>query len=242
MGRETRQLLYAFFLLIIIAGVFTSCRGGTCAALGNSVADQDSDCVDDTSDVCVGIYDPAQFDGDEDGVGAACDSDDTDETKILEKYYPANDVLQEYFPASEVETGVLSAYSAPTSAPLVTHNLDLASDKGFYYLLSCDENFLGILNLIEPEALAISNPDNDFGNPGSDVSLFNEYGAYGRVSTSCSAFNNEANHPPMILFHSYETNADLFVGYITTSPILTNGYDTCSLMDALELYPAQCDN
>ena len=183
MGQVARQFLFAITFLLIITGVFTSCRGGTCAALGNSMLDQDSDCVADSGDVCVGVYDPAQFDGDEDGVGAACDSDDTDETKILAKDFPASDVLKEYYSFASNELSVLSAYSAPINATLVAHDLDLSSDNGFYYLLSCDENFLGLLTLTEPEELALSNPENDYGSSSSAISLFNEYGAYGRVST-----------------------------------------------------------
>lgn len=41
--------------------------------------DVDSDCTSDENDNCVVIYNPQQFDGDDDGVGAECDADDADE-------------------------------------------------------------------------------------------------------------------------------------------------------------------
>ena len=60
----------------------TSCSGNECAATSTIIDDQDSDCVDDSADNCVGWYNPDQFDGDEDGFGVACDSDDTDATTV----------------------------------------------------------------------------------------------------------------------------------------------------------------
>lgn len=65
-------------ILILIFIMHTACSGGECAATSDFLTDIDSDCIDDDSDNCVGWYNPHQFDGDDDGIGAACDSDDTD--------------------------------------------------------------------------------------------------------------------------------------------------------------------
>jgi hypothetical protein len=74
-------------LLIIMAFLFLglvqiSCSGDECAASANFIDDIDSDCVDDADDNCVGTFNPDQFDGDDDDIGAACDPDDTDEGSV----------------------------------------------------------------------------------------------------------------------------------------------------------------
>jgi hypothetical protein len=63
-----------------------SCGSGDCAADETVLTDYDADCVADESDNCVlaedpaGGYNPEQFDGDEDGVGYPCDTNDGDAT------------------------------------------------------------------------------------------------------------------------------------------------------------------
>lgn len=71
----TKCILMAFFVLNL-----SHCSGDECSASKNFITDIDSDCVDDSSDNCVGLYNPDQFDGDEDSVGALCDADDTADT------------------------------------------------------------------------------------------------------------------------------------------------------------------
>lgn len=69
-------------ILVLICSLQISCTGNECSATANFITDIDSDCVDDASDNCVGWDNVDQFDGDEDGVGAACDADDTDDTNV----------------------------------------------------------------------------------------------------------------------------------------------------------------
>lgn len=68
------------FLLMGVTQI--SCSGDECAASANFIDDIDSDCVDDASDNCVGYFNPDQFDGDDDDLGAACDPDDTDDGSV----------------------------------------------------------------------------------------------------------------------------------------------------------------
>ncbi|MBF0104436.1 MAG: hypothetical protein HQM16_03810 [Deltaproteobacteria bacterium] len=68
--------LFPFFFLFIIQ---LSCSGNQCAASANFLDDDDSDCVADTADNCLGWFNPDQYDGDDDGVGSTCDNDDTDD-------------------------------------------------------------------------------------------------------------------------------------------------------------------
>ena len=50
----------------------------SCPHTPNSGDDLDNDGIDDACDNCIGIYNPDQSDGDEDGVGDACEDDDGD--------------------------------------------------------------------------------------------------------------------------------------------------------------------
>jgi hypothetical protein len=75
-----KKLIYSSLLIIFCSSQW-ACSGNECAASNDFYDDIDSDCVVDTSDNCVGTYNPSQFDGDEDGVGAACDSNDTSDTE-----------------------------------------------------------------------------------------------------------------------------------------------------------------
>lgn len=71
------------FLLFLTGLTKTACTGNECSAVSTVITDQDSDCIEDSADNCVGFYNPDQFDGDEDGVGEACDVDDTDDSIAL---------------------------------------------------------------------------------------------------------------------------------------------------------------
>lgn len=71
------------FFVILLCGFFSlsfsACRGGLCAGQTDAQDDVDSDCEADDTDNCIMVYNPQQFDGDDDGVGAECDADDNDE-------------------------------------------------------------------------------------------------------------------------------------------------------------------
>lgn len=69
---------FIYLLCMLVIGSFsTACSGSECSASADFLDDIDSDCADDSGDNCVGTYNPDQFDGDEDGIGYACDADDT---------------------------------------------------------------------------------------------------------------------------------------------------------------------
>jgi len=75
-----RTSILTSLLIVLLCVTHINCSGQECSASKEFITDIDSDCVDDTGDNCVGTYNPDQFDGDEDGVGTACDSSDTDDT------------------------------------------------------------------------------------------------------------------------------------------------------------------
>lgn len=80
--------LPCFCLMVFLQ---SGCDGGICAASESVLEDADGDCVVDESDNCISIsnpgatYNPEQFDGDEDGVGIPCDTNDADDTATLIK-------------------------------------------------------------------------------------------------------------------------------------------------------------
>lgn len=76
------KILILSIILVLACSFQISCDGNECSATANFISDIDSDCVDDASDNCVGWDNVDQFDGDDDGVGAACDADDADDTNV----------------------------------------------------------------------------------------------------------------------------------------------------------------
>lgn len=75
MFSKNKLTLKSFILvlgLIFIANMNISCSGNECAASQDWIDDSDSDCVDDTSDNCPGIYNPTQLDSNADNIGDAC--------------------------------------------------------------------------------------------------------------------------------------------------------------------------
>jgi hypothetical protein len=70
----------SLLITVTLLGLLQSaCNGNDCSALTDPLTDGDSDCIADSSDNCPGIANFDQSDLDGDGVGAACDADDTDE-------------------------------------------------------------------------------------------------------------------------------------------------------------------
>lgn len=182
----------AGFLTCFTGGlVLTSCKGGTCAGQTDPLSDKDSDCVADSGDNCPLEYNPSQFDGDEDGLGFACDSDDTDDTigtteLIKSEVLPFVRETPYVFPGEETTVIGLQSFDDP------------ACD---YFLVGCGGVFLGFL--VDDEWL--------------DQTVFNPLSFYGRESTTCSAFNPEAPYPPNIWCLD-ERDQTHFVGYFSVNP------------------------
>ncbi len=76
-----RNFIYLACLLCM-GSLFAACSGSECSATSDFIDDIDSDCAEDSADNCVGTYNPDQFDGDDDGIGYACDADDTVEGSV----------------------------------------------------------------------------------------------------------------------------------------------------------------
>src|SRR5689334_8708574 len=127
-------------VLVVIALVpmWTSCKGGLCAATEDPLQDADGDCTADAGDNCASVYNPSQFDGDADGVGEACDSDDGD------------DAVATSVSASQSATPDGASYVFPDSGAIAEAAFDAESNCA-YFLIGCDGAFLGNVNA-DPES------------------------------------------------------------------------------------------
>lgn len=198
----TRSLLLVLFLSLTL---LSGCKGGTCGPLTSPLADADSDCVEDGADNCVFIYNPTQFDGDEDGVGFACDDDDTDDSVAL-----------------KVPTVFVPGYpSAGESLPALAKT----TDDCRYFLVGCDDHFLGYLD----KEIA-KDKEQDF---------FNKWSFYARDSTSCSAFNPAAKYPPALFCEEGEA-PDKFIGYLTVNTEFAHAIPSCEFLKDLGINHENC--
>jgi len=112
--------------LVMLCLVFASCKGGQKCGPGSSpLSDADSDCVADESDNCPLSYNPAQSDGDEDGVGAECDSNDADDT-VAVSINSTESLLYTFYPIPE-ESEIIEKDCSP-------------------YVIDCNQDYLGELN------------------------------------------------------------------------------------------------
>lgn len=139
-----------------MAAFFSSCEGGTCAATDNPLTDADSDCVEDSGDNCPLVYNPDQFDGDEDGQGFDCDSDDSDEAVAL------------IIDTTDQSTLVLSDNF--TSTP----NSPSADTDCTYFAVGCGDVYLGLVTSGNRQfAKRVLNPLSPFARSFAACSAFN---------------------------------------------------------------------
>jgi hypothetical protein len=231
-GRFTKRP-YVFLCLFFLPFLLNACEGGECAATDSPLTDADSDCIEDGGDNCPLIYNPEQFDGDEDGVGVPCDSDDTDDT--------VGSAL-----VTGMELGLVNDIASQTPYVL-PQGLALTSQQNSwrtprsdsYYLMGCNSHYLGELSDDWNATLSISNPFSPYGDGESDVSILNDFSFYGRPATSCSAFNPEALYPPVI-YRRQDNEEDKAVGYLTLNPFIVGGFNTCEVLNTLEIEIETC--
>lgn len=213
-------------LLLIFLVTFSSCKGGLCSATEDGLTDADSDCLADTADNCPVNYNPDQFDGDEDGQGAACDSDDGDDSVALIK-------------GPEISnTPPNSNYEFPqdqTSANL-TASLDTESCQ--FYLVGCEGWFLGYLSNDKEKTSSVTNIFSPFGEELSPYAILNQTGFYARSNSSCSPFNSTAKYPPALFCQGSESSN--FLGYLSHNPETPMALDTCSVLQELDIETDLC--
>lgn len=228
---------FATVLLLTTALTLASCKGGElCGPGSDPVTDSDGDCVDNDTDNCPIDFNGGQVDLDEDGVGVPCDSDDTDDTVALVQELDTNPEQTLLSPRS-----FFSAYALPLSADSAPRlRLDLNAADCAYYLVSCDGHFLGNLNADANDEASVAFEPGLYGSAGSDVSILNPLGFYGRSFTSCSAFNADAPYPPAIVCHKSSGTQEL-TGYLTTNDAIQDRVDSCDLLTALGLMHPECD-
>lgn len=225
--------LFTFTLLLATSLGLSSCKGGTCAAVMSALEDADSDCVADSGDNCPLIYNPSQFDGDEDGMGYTCDVDDGDDS-----VGPATLVASPFFTKNQGNSA--AHYIIPRELPQNSMVFDLVSTSCSYYLVGCDDQFLGYLNPDKDDESSIANPDGVYGDFTSDVSITNETSFFGRSFTSCSAFNPNAKYPP-VLFCESTTDETIFAGYLTDNPLIPYAISTCDILADLGIISSSCE-
>lgn len=226
--------IHSTFLVILLsfsALQLSSCKGGACAATDSALEDADSDCVADTGDNCGLLYNPDQFDGDEDGVGAACDADDTNDAVANITVVAASISTSENFPAS---------YLFSSQSPSQTMTFDAGVTNCLYYIIGCDDQFLGYLNGDAADINSIADSSGEFGSNSSDQSINNAMSFYGRDSTSCSAFNTEAKYPP-VLYCVDSSDTSVFVGYLTENTSIADALDSCDTLGQFGLIPEACE-
>lgn len=142
-----------FFLsLLIIAAATAACKGGEKCGPGSSpLSDADSDCISDESDNCPLEYNPAQADGDEDGVGFSCDSDD------------ANDAVAVSLNDGQALMAVFYVFPDETIMTQPSSSCPLS-------IINCNHEFLG---QISQEGLSLAGDAESFFADSSPCSAFN---------------------------------------------------------------------
>jgi hypothetical protein len=109
-----------------------------------------------------------------------------------------------------------------------------------YYLVSCDGLFLGDLSLDKNNDLSIAYEPGLYGSAGSDVSILNPLGSYGRDFTSCSAFNETAAYPPEVICSKANGTQEL-AGYLTLNQNISERINACRVLTNLGLSHPACE-
>lgn len=223
---------FAHLRVICFTGcvLLTACRGGElCGPTSDPVSDVDGDCIEDSSDDCPLDYNAGQVDLDGDGLGNVCDVDDADSTigpalvtDITRNVTDSLDLLPDY----------------PDPVDHAAPNPDDANCQR--YLLSCNGQFLGYFNDNAADPASLADNEGDFGNSDSEISILNPMGFYGRATTSCSAFNTQAEWPPA-LFCLDSNGESTFAGYLTRNVDITDGIDACDTLAMLDLFHPECE-
>lgn len=219
------------FCLVLMLVAFTQCKGGLCAARDDALSDADSDCFADLSDNCPVVYNPDQFDGDEDSQGEACDSDDTDSAAALINGADFDILLSE-------NVGFESEYITPESNTSIASALNDSECQ--YYLVGCEGYFIGSLSVSADES-SMQDATSEFGNANSDYSILNPLGFYGRPSSNCSSFANDATLPPAIYCNNSTDDSNTFQGYLTSNPDISAALDTCATLNGFGIDAEWCE-
>ncbi|MBF0104435.1 MAG: hypothetical protein HQM16_03805 [Deltaproteobacteria bacterium] len=221
--------------LTLLILLLPSCKGSeNCGPTEDPQEDADSDCIADSADNCVFTYNPSQVDLDEDGSGVPCDADDTDET-IGNLVKPSTDI-----PAT------LPAATLPLSQPLyitpqtlsMPEQATLSNPDCLYYLVSCDNFFLGVINNDSDNINSLSNPGSVYGDTNADVSILNTLGAYGQDHAACSAFDATAPSPPAVFCQMH--NNFYLAGYLTANPLIRDGIHPCDCLEEINITHDAC--
>lgn len=216
-----RQKILAFFAVmcfVAAALAFASCEGGTCAATDSPLIDADSDCLPDSSDNCPLIYNPEQFDGDEDGVGVDCDTDDTDDTVAA---ISADGDAEFALLGQEVTPFQVADYVMPGTTTPSSGQFDSTCS---YYVIGCGDVFLGFL---------------DVACPVLQKNLLRPASLFARSFAACSALNPNASFPPA-LFCLKPAATPKFAGYLTINSQIDAALDTCSTLQLLDIQSEIC--
>lgn len=225
------QFIVHGFCLALILVAFTQCKGGLCAAKDDGLNDADSDCFADLSDNCPVTYNPDQFDGDEDSQGEACDVDDADSTAALITGSDFDVLLSG-------NVGFESNYTAPDSSSNLPSALNDSDCQ--YYLVGCEGYFIGSFSDSSDET-SIQNVSSEFGDANSDYSILNPLGFYGRPSSNCSSFSDNATLPPAIYCNNATDGSSTFQGYLTSNPDIDAALDTCSTLNGFGIESEWCE-
>lgn len=121
-----------------------------------------------------------------------------------------------YYPVPTPEVVTVPTPVPAETAPAATP----APNPADLPLLGCDivagdGKFIGTIDREYDSPQSIANRNSDFGNPASELSLWNPKSLYGSPTSDYSPWNPKAKYPPMLSWHG------AFKGYLTTNPEVT---------------------
>lgn len=216
---------FALFFMVALS----QCRGGPkCGPLSDPSTDADADCIANSADNCPFDYNPNQADVDDDGVGSACDLNDSDSS-----VGSSSD--------SNLRRPLLKQNETKPDSSDLQDVLNVSHDCSVY-LMGCDNRFLGYLSSDEKHPLSVGNPFSDYGSLTSENSIFNSLGMYGRSFTTCSAFNTDADLAPELYCFYESTGNHEYIGVMHFSPQSDDEFDSCLIVKALGRNHKDCDS